>query len=124
MTKLIYKEESFKIIGACMEVHKELGSGFLEAVYQEALTVELTNQKIPFEREKDIKIRYKGIDLTKRYIADFVCFDRILLEIKALSILSSEHESQILNYLKATRLKLGLLINFGNSSLEHKRIVF
>ena len=123
MAKLIYEDESFKIIGACMEVHKELGSGFLEGVYQEALAVEFKKQNIPFEREKEINISYKGINLNKKYISDFICNDKILLELKALSKLTSEHESQVLNYLKATGFKLGLLINFGEPSLKVKRII-
>ncbi len=123
MAKLVYEDESFKIIGACMEVHKELGSGFLEGVYQEALAVEFKKQNIPFEREKEINISYKGINLNKKYISDFICNDKILLELKALSKLTSEHESQVLNYLKATSFKLGLLINFGESSLKVKRLI-
>ena len=123
MTKLVYKEESFKIIGACMEVHKELGFGFLEAVYQEALAVELTKQEIPFEREKEINIIYKDIYLNKKYCVDFLCYDKILLELKALCSLSSENESQLLNYLKASQLRLGLIVNFGTPKLEYKRMV-
>ena len=123
MTELIYEEESYRIIGACIEVHKELGSGFLEPVYQEALAVEFSKNKIPFEREKELNIFYKGIKLSKNYKADFICFNEIILEIKALSQLTSEHEAQILNYLKATHLKLGLLINFGQKSLKYKRFV-
>ena len=123
MAKLIYEDESFKIIGACMEVHKELGSGFLEGVYQEALAVEFKKQNIPFEREKEINISYKGINLNKKYISDFICNDKILLKLKALRKLTLEHESQVLNYLKATGFKLGLLINFGESSLKVKRLI-
>ncbi len=111
MSELILAEETFKIIGACMEVHKTLGNGFLEAVYQEALAKEFGLQGIPFEREKRIAISYKGDILNKQYVADFVCFDKIIIELKALSALSSEHESQLLNYLKATGCKVGLLIN-------------
>ena len=120
---LIYKTEAYKIIGAAMEVHKELGPGFLEAVYQEALEIELQKQKIPYEREKLMNIFYKGIKLKKKYSADFVCYDKIIVEVKALSSLSSDHEAQILNYLKTTSLKLGLLINFGAKSLQYKRLV-
>lgn len=120
---LIYKTEAYKIIGAAMEVHKELGPGFLEAVYQEALEIELHKQKIPYEREKLMNIFYRGIKLKKRYAADYVCYDKIIVEVKALSALSSDHESQILNYLKTTSLKLGLLINFGTKSLQYKRLV-
>lgn len=121
MSELILAEETFKIIGACMEVHKTLGNGFLEAVYQEALAKEFGLQGIPFEREKRIAISYKGDILNKQYVADFVCFDKIIIELKALSALSSEHESQLLNYLKATGCKVGLLINFGEKSLTYKR---
>lgn len=121
---LIYKTEAYKIIGAAMEVHKELGPGFLEAVYQEALEIELHKQKIPYEREKLMNIFYRGIKLKKRYAADYVCYDKIIVEVKALSALSSDHEAQILNYLKTTSLKLGLLINFGTKSLQYKRLVF
>ena len=121
---LIYKTEAYQIIGAAMEVHKELGPGFLEAVYQEAFEIELQKQKIPYEREKLMNIFYKGIKLKKKYSADFVCYDKIILEVKALSSLSSDHEAQILNYLKTTSLKLGLLINFGTKSLQYNRLVF
>ena len=123
MDNLIYKEESYKIIGACMEVHKELGCGFLEAVYQEALEIEFNNQGIPYEREKELKIYFKGIELRKRYNADFICYDKIIVETKALSNLTDDHLGQVLNYLKATQFKLGLLVNFGQPKLEYKRIV-
>lgn len=123
MVDLIYKDECFKIIGACIEVHNTLGCGFLEPVYQEALSIEFQKQDIPFEKEKVLSIRYKDIELEKKYIADFVCYDKIIVELKALSSLSSEHESQVLNYLKATGYKLGLLINFGEKSLKYKRMV-
>jgi GxxExxY protein len=120
---LIYKEESFKIIGACMNVHNELGCGFLEAVYQEALAIELKHQNIPFEQEKVLNIHYKGSQLTKYYEADFVCFDKLILETIASSGLTGIDESQVINYLKVTGLRLGLLVNFGLESLEYKRLV-
>lgn len=123
MVKLIYKDESYKIIGACIEVHNELGSGFLEAVYQEVLEIEFKNQDIPFSREKELPLQYKGIKLNKFYYADFIVYDKIILELKALDALSSSHEAQVLNYLKATGFKLGLLINFGQSNLQYKRLV-
>jgi len=123
MNNLIYKEESYQIIGACMEVHKTLGCGFLEPVYQEALSIEFQKQNIPFEKEKILSIIYKDIELEKKYIADFVCFSKIIIELKALSALTSEHESQVLNYLKATGFKLSILVNFGEESLKYKRIV-
>ncbi len=106
-----------------MEVHKELGNGFLEAVYQEALTLEFDGQEIPFEKEKQIEIYYKDLLLDKKYRADFVCYGKIIIEIKAISELTPEHESQVLNYLNATEYRLGILINFGSKSLQFKRIV-
>ncbi len=104
-------------------VNKTLGCGFLEPIYQEALMIEFQKQNIPFEKEKILTITYKDIELEKRYIADFVCYEKIIVELKALSSLSSDHQSQILNYLKATQFKLGLLVNFGQPKLEYKRIV-
>ena len=123
MAEIIYENDSYKIIGACIEVHKELGCGFLEAVYQEALEHEFKRQNIPFEREKELKIYFKNIELKKKYNADFICFNRIIVEIKALSKLNSDHDSQILNYLKATGIKLSIVINFGEKSLKYKRLV-
>ena len=120
---LIFEEETYAIIGAAMEVHKELGNGFLEAVYQEALAIEFVNRKIHVERESPLKIHYKNTQLSKVYIADFICYGKIIVELKAVLHLSVEHEAQLLNYLKATKLRLGLLINFGAKSLEHKRMV-
>lgn len=120
---ILYKDESYEIIGACMEVHNQLGCGFLEAVYQEALAIEFENRGIPFEREKRLTIEYKGQVLKKEYVADFVCFDKIIIEVKALSKLASEHLAQTLNYLKITDYKLGLLVNFGTTSLKYKRVV-
>ena len=105
-----------------MEVHNTLGSGFLEAVYQEALAVEFEKRGIPFNQEKRLKIKYKDQVLSKYYEADFICFDKIIVETKALSELSGIDEAQVINYLKATGLKIGLLINFGAESLEHIRL--
>ena len=120
---IIYKEESYKIIGAAMEVHRELKNGFLEPVYQEALEKEFQRQDIPYQRERLINIFYKREKLEKYYKADFVCFNEIILELKALSDLTTEHESQLINYLKATNKPLGILINFGKPSLQYKRII-
>ncbi|RLD45069.1 MAG: GxxExxY protein [Bacteroidetes bacterium] len=120
---LIYKEEAFDIIGACMDVHSELGGGFLEAVYHEAFLIELKNRGIPFESNVKLRISYKGSNLKKSYYADVVCFDKIIVELKSASGLLSEHESQVINYLKATKYQLGILINFGTKSLQYKRIV-
>lgn len=117
------KNETYAIIGAAMEVHKELGCGFLENVYQEAFEHELKIQGIPYRREDKLEILYKDLTLTKHYYADFICFDAVIVELKALSELSSEHESQVLNYLKATKHKVGLLINFGENSLRYKRLI-
>ena len=106
-----------------MAVHRELGCGFLEAVYQEALEEEFKLRKIPYQREKQLTISYKGKTLSKKYQADFVCYNNIVIELKALVELSSIHESQLINYLKITNIKLGLLVNFGQKSLESKRVI-
>ena len=125
MTELILKEEVFAIIAAAIEVHRELGAGFLEAVYQEAMEIELANHNIPFETRKTLTISYKGRPLKKEYEADLVCYGQIILELKALDRLSGKEEAQILNYLKATGLQVGLLINFGSAGrLEWKRFVW
>lgn len=117
------KNETYSIIGAAMEVHKTLGCGFLEAVYQEALEIEFKKQQIPYKREEILNIYYKNEILKKHYLADFVCYDKIIIELKALAELSTDHESQVLNYLKATGLQVGLLLNFGAKSLQYKRII-
>ena len=123
MVELLYREESYKIIGAAMEVHNELGAGFLESVYQEAFELELQSKSIPFEREALLNIYYKGKKMKKRYAADFVCYDKIVVELKALTELNNDHEGQVLNYLKTSGLKLGILINLGAPSLQYKRLV-
>jgi GxxExxY protein len=120
----LYKTETYSIIGAAMEVHKILGAGFLEAVYQDALEKEFLLRNIPFEREEQFKIWYKGQELSKHYISDFVCYGCIIVETKALSALTNEHLSQVINYLKASTNEIGLLINFGRKSLEYKRVIF
>jgi GxxExxY protein len=112
------------IIGAAMEVHRQLGPGFLEAVYQEALAIELADRGIPFQREQELPIDYKSRRLPCKYRADFVCYEDIIVELKALQALTGNEEAQLLNYLKATRLERGLLLNFGRPSLEFKRFVF
>ena len=117
-------QRTHKIIGAAMEVHKELGCGFLEAVYQEALAREFEIQKIPFRSQPTVEIAYKGKPLSKKYQPDFICFEKVILEIKALSTISGTEEAQLLNYLKATQLTISLLINFGTKSLEYKRFVY
>ena len=123
MDKILFKEESYKIIGACMEVHKTLGCGFLEPVYQEALSIEFNKQHIPYEKERVLSINYKDIELEKKYNADFVCYGKIILETKAVKELCDNHRAQIINYLKATGFKLGLLVNFGEPSLKYERFI-
>ncbi len=121
---IIFKEESYKVIGAAFKVYNTLGPGFLEAVYQEALEIEFLRQDLPYEREKELKIRYDGVELKQSYKADFVCFGKIIVELKSVNALDAAHRSQVYNYLHATGYKLGLLLNFGNPShLESERIV-
>ena len=117
-------QRTYRIIGAAMEVHKELGSGFLEAVYQEALEKEFINQGIPYNSQPIVKIHYKGQVLNKTYQPDFTCFDEIIVEIKAMDKLSGNEHAQIINYLKASKIGIGLLINFGSPSLQHKRLIY
>jgi len=120
---MILKKEAYNIIGACMEVHSILGQGFLESVYQEALAIEFEKRRIPFVKEKKLEITYKDVKLEKYYISDFVCYDNIIVELKALTNLTSNETSQVLNYLTITGYSLGLLVNFGRQSLEYKRFV-
>lgn len=115
--------QTYAVIGAAMEVHRQLGNGFLEAVYQEALALELTARCIPHEREWPIPIEYKGTTLDCTYRADFVCFESVLVELKAVSVVGRIEHAQVINYLKATGLKRGLLINFAGPSLQYKRLV-
>ncbi len=123
MSKLILEEESFAIPGACFEVHNELGCGFLEPVYHQCLEIELASRGIPFSSKSKLRVQYKGHEIDKVYEADFICFNKIILEIKAISELADEHTAQTLNYLNATKLPLGLLINFGHHpKLQHKRL--
>jgi GxxExxY protein len=116
--------QTFEIIGAAMEVHRELGNGFLEAVYQAALAIEFTERVIPFRAEVELPVYYKGRRLSCGYRADFVCFESVLVETKAISALTSVNQAQLLNQLKATKHRRGILVNFGALSLEYKRIVF
>jgi len=122
-TELIYKEETYKIIGACMDVHKELGKGFSEIIYGDALEIEFSKCKIPYSREEHFNITYKNNLLPHHYIADFLIHSKIILEIKAIESLTSSHIKQTLNYLATSKLRLGLLINFGEDSLTYKRII-
>ena len=121
--KIIYKDESFKIIGICMNIHSIMGHGFLEAVYAEVLEKEFIKNNIPYQREVRLDLFFNGEKLDKKYKADFVCFGDIILEIKTVSFLHENFTRQTLNYLKATNKKLGLLINFGEKSLKYKRII-
>ena len=117
-----FKEETYRINGAAMKVYNTLKPGFLEAVYQEALEIEFKRQQIPFEREKELKIYYDGIELKQTYRADFVCYDNIIVELKAVAQLDDAHRSQVYNYLCATGYKVGLLFNFGHyDGLEVER---
>ena len=125
MTELILKEEVYAIVGVAMDVHTTLGSGFLEPVYQEVMEIESTSRGLPFVSQKVLQIRYKDHVLKKEYIADLIYFDQVIVELKALDRLSGREESQLLNYLKATGMKVGVLINFGSHpKLEWKRLVF
>nr|DAI77518.1 MAG TPA: PD-(D/E)XK nuclease superfamily protein [Caudoviricetes sp.] len=123
MNTFYYKEETYKIRGAIFAVHKELGNGFLERVYQDALEFEFQARGIPYEREKEIQIMYKGKPLGEPYRADFVCYGNIIIELKAVEELQGIHRSQVINYLKATGMKLGLLVNFGEELANIERIV-
>ena len=120
---LLFKEECYKIIGAAMNVHKILGTGFAESVYQEAFSIELKECGIPFEKEKEIKVIYKGHELEKSFRVDFLCYNKIIVELKAVNLLATEHTAQVLNYLHVCNCKIGLLINFGELSLKYKRII-
>ena len=123
MTDIIFKEECYLIIGACMKVHKKLGCGFLESVYAEALELEFKKANVPYEREKKLQVFYDNQPLNKYFKADFVCYHSIILELKATKYLIDADSQQTLNNVKATKIKLGLLINFGASSLISKRIL-
>ena len=122
-TKILFKEESYRIIGACMKVHRELGSRFMEAVYQEALIKEFTEAEILFESQVKKDVYYKEEKLKKYFIADFICYDKIIIEIKSVSQIPNVFYSQLKNYLTATKMELGMLVNFGQSSLVYKRIL-
>lgn len=121
---IIHKAESFEIMGACFEVYKEKGCGFLETVYQECLEMELGDRKIPFKAQVPLALTYKGRPLKSKYVPDFICYDKIIVELKAVSTLTDEHRAQVQNDLRATGMKLGLLINLAHyPKLEYERIV-
>lgn len=124
MCEIIYREESYRVVGACFEVYKEKGCGFLEAVYQECLELALGDEEVPFVAQPRLSLSYKGRPLKQTYTPDFVCYGKIVIEIKALSALADEHRAQVHNYLRATGHRLGLLINFGRfPKIESERIV-
>ena len=124
MAELIYSEESYKIMGACFEVYKEMGCGFLEPVYQECLELEFQARDILFRPQSELVLRYKHKVLNQKYKPDFICFDKIIVEIKAVNELTGEHHAQVHNYLHATWLRLGLLVNFGHyPQVDYVRIV-
>ena len=122
-SKIIYKDESYAIVGACMKVHRALGPGFLEAVYEEVVEKEFIVQNIPYKRQVKLDLYYEGVQLKKHYRVDFVCYDSIIVELKAVTQIPSVFYMQLQNYLKCTNMELGMLINFGTSSLTYKRIV-
>ncbi|MBI3110739.1 MAG: GxxExxY protein [Ignavibacteriales bacterium] len=122
--ELLYREEVYAIVGAAIEVHRELGPGFLEAVYHEAMEIVLTAHNIPFKSNEKLRIRFKEILLRKEYEADFICYDKIIVEIKALDVVAGKEEAQLLHYLKTTGFRIGLLINFGSvGTLKWKRYI-
>jgi GxxExxY protein len=124
MKNILYKQESYAIIGACFNVYNEMGCGFLEAVYQECLEIEFDIQNIPFEAQKQLKLRFRDRILKATFKPDFVCYDKIIVEIKATSKIIDDHRAKILNYLNATKFQLGLLVNFGHHpKLEYERFV-
>ncbi|MGA9453439.1 MAG: GxxExxY protein [Verrucomicrobiia bacterium] len=123
MSSIIHKLESYEIMGACFEVYKEKGTGFLEAVYQECLEIELSERKIPFKVQPELSLTYKGRPLKSKFKPDFICYDKIVLELKAVTVLADEHRAQVQNYLRASGMKLGLLVNFSHyPKLEYERI--
>ncbi len=124
MTELIYKEDGYAIIGKCMNVHNELGHGFAEVIYKDALEIEFNEANMFHQRELEYEVHYKGHILKRKYYADFVVFGKIILELKCVKELTDEHTSQVINYLKVSGNKLGLLVNFSRNKLEYKRLVY
>jgi GxxExxY protein len=124
MTELLFKEECYQIMGACFEVYKELGCGFVESVYQESLEIEMTLQNLPFRPQEQLKLTYKATPLKQFFVPDFVCFGKIILEIKAVTTLNDDFRAKVHNYLKATGYQLGLLVNFGHyPQVQWERII-
>ena len=124
MANIILKDESYLLMGICMEVHKELGMGFKEVLYKDAIEIELKERKIHYKREREFRIEYKGKVLPHKFYADFVIDDSIILEVKSASFIVNNFVAQTINYLKASGLKLGIIANFGEKSFTHKRVVF
>jgi GxxExxY protein len=124
MTDIILKNESYKIIGLCMEVHSQSGMGFKEIIYKDALEIEFKTHNIPFAGEKQFKIEYKGVILPRKYPADFVVYDKIILEVKATPLIINNFVARTINYLKTSGLQLGIIANFGENSFTSKRVVF
>lgn len=124
MSKLLHEEETYSILGACFEVYKQMGCGFLEDVYQECLSYELADRNIPFLEQEQLTLTYKARQLKKRYVPDFICFDSVIVEIKAVETIVDQHKMQVLNYLNATKIPVGLLVNFGHyPKVQHVRFV-
>jgi GxxExxY protein len=124
MGLLLYEKETYAMLGSCFEVYKEKGNGFLEPVYQECLEIELGLQQILFSPQATLRLSYKGRELRQRYIPDFMCYEKVIVELKAVTNLTDEHRAQLLNYLKATGYRVGLLVNFGHyPKLEHERFI-
>jgi GxxExxY protein len=123
MSNIVYKVESYKLLGILFEVHNNLGKGFLEIVYKDAIEYELEKLKIPYDREKEYLVNYKDIILKHKFYSDFVIYDKIILEVKSCSQISDSHIAQAMNYLKVSKNKLAIIVNFNNESLEYKRIV-
>lgn len=123
MSKLLFEEETFKVIGACINVHKKLGGGFMESAYHQALEKEFLKSNIPFEQQKKVSIYYDGELLNTFFIADFVCYDTVILEIKSVPNIQDQMKQQVVNYLKSSKIEVGMLINFGEKILKWKRFV-
>jgi GxxExxY protein len=122
MEEFLYKDEGYQILGACFDVYTEKGCGFVEPVYQECMEIELAMRKIPFESQPEINLSYKGVRLKKKFIPDFICYGKIIVELKAVTTLTDEHRAQVLNYLKATGYKVGYLVNFAHyPKIQHER---
>ena len=123
--QILFREECYRIVGACVAVHREKGSGFVESVYQDANEIELKLSGIPFDRQRHFQLSYRGFPLRHSYTPDLLCFDRIIVELKAFKCLTDDHRAQVINYLKVSRLQLGVLVNFGTPGrLEWERIVW